>query len=303
MPPLPPSLASSYHPGTALETRQLRVYISTKQRFVMVEISSITNAGDVVGMVRAKGRLPDVQSGVGGVGDSQGGGWMVWEINVDLGMERPIRPFEQLGEVQGSWNKEKTENVFMLKWTPGWEKMLRREAIPPSAPTYSGYLEYEVRRGKWNKRWLVLKDHCLYVSKRDNCKDQVLLCSLSNFDIYHVINPPSKVPKEYAFGMKSTDKMSLFEDTNDYMHLFSCRESEGEKWVQRIRIARSYVLYQERNVLFAPPPTQSGPLSPPVSSGGLSRAGTTKRRVPAQPLLQVADNEIFAKGSLLRSQV
>ncbi|KAG7088122.1 hypothetical protein E1B28_012147 [Marasmius oreades] len=308
MPPLPPSLGSSPNPNAIaaipLEAQQLRVYISTRQRFVMVEIMSVTNAGNVVGMVRAKGGLPDVQSGLDISSEVRvGGGWMVWEINADLGMERPIRPFEQLVEVRGSWNKEKTENIFMLKWTPGWEKILRREEIPPSAPTYSGYLEYEVRRGKWNKRWLVLRDHCLFISKRDNCKDQVLLCSLSNFDVYHFTNPPSKIPKEYAFGLKSTDKMSLFEDTNDYMHLFCCREGEGEKWVQRIRIARSYVLYQERNVLFASPPLQATPMSASQNGGGLGRALTTKRRAPIQPLVQVADGDIFAKGSLLRSQV
>ncbi|KAL0578169.1 hypothetical protein V5O48_003836 [Marasmius crinis-equi] len=301
MPPLPPSYAA---PNTHLETQQLRVYISTRQRFVVVEITSVTNAGDVIGMVKAKGGLPDVQFGMDAGEGTQGVGWVVWELNADMGLERPIRPFEQLGEVQTSWSKEKTENAFMIKWTPGWEKTLRREVIPPAAPTYSGYLEYEVRRGKWNKRWLVLKDHCLYISKRDNCKDQVLLASLSNFDIYHFIHPPSKIPKEYAFAIKSTDKMSLFEDTNDYMHIFCCREGEGEKWMQRIRIARSYVLYQERNVLFAPPPSQAVPMSAPVSSGGmLGRSLTTKRRVPAQPLVQVADNDIFAKGSLLRSQV
>ncbi|KAK1216904.1 hypothetical protein PQX77_020480 [Marasmius sp. AFHP31] len=293
MPPLP-----------QLETQQLRVYISTKQRFVMVEITSMTNAGDVIGMVKAKGGLPDVQFGTDAGEGAQGVGWVVWELNADLGLERPIRAFEQLVEVQGSWNKEKTENAFMIKWTPGWEKMLRREAIPAAAPTYSGYLEYEVRRGKWNKRWLVLKDHCLFISKRDNCKDQTLLASLSNFDIYHFIHPPSKTPKEYTFGIKSTDKMSLFEDTNDYMHIFCTREGEGEKWMQRIRIARSYVLYQERNVLFAPPPSQAVPMSAPATSGGgLGRSMTTKRRVPAQPLVQVAEGNVFAKGSLLRSQV
>ncbi|KAJ8080300.1 hypothetical protein PM082_017132 [Marasmius tenuissimus] len=293
MPPLP-----------QLETQQLRVYISTKQRFVMVEITSMTNAGDVIGMVKAKGGLPDVQFGMDAGEGAQGVGWVVWELNADLGLERPIRAFEQLVEVQGSWNKEKTENAFMIKWTPGWEKMLRREAIPVAAPTYSGYLEYEVRRGKWNKRWLVLKDHCLYISKRDNCKDQTLLASLSNFDIYHFIHPPSKTPKEYAFGIKSTDKMSLFEDTNDYMHIFCTREGEGEKWMQRIRIARSYVLYQERNVLFAPPPSQAVPMSAPATNGGgLGRSMTMKRRVPAQPLVQVAEGNVFAKGSLLRSQI
>ncbi|EEB87625.1 hypothetical protein MPER_14970, partial [Moniliophthora perniciosa FA553] len=36
------------------------------------------------------------------------------------------------------------------------------------------------------------------------------------------------------------------------MHLFSCKTRDGEKWMERILLARSYVLYQERHILFAP---------------------------------------------------
>ena len=62
---------------------------------------------------------------------------MVWEVAQDFGMgmffllyaggiwadcvvcvERPIRSFEVLFDIQSSWNKDKSTNMFVLKLTP-----------------------------------------------------------------------------------------------------------------------------------------------------------------------------------------
>lgn len=53
-------------------------------------------------------------------------------------------------------------------------KCLFVKAIPSSSPTYAGYVEWEIKRGKWSKRWLQLREHSLWLSKRDNVG---LLCS------------------------------------------------------------------------------------------------------------------------------
>lgn len=88
-------------------------------------------------------------------------------------------------DVQSSWLKDKTVNYFMLKLTPLAAPLARSvnyvffqilnfthhqklQAIPTSSPTHSGYIEWQAKRGKWSKRWVQLKEHSLWISKRDN---------------------------------------------------------------------------------------------------------------------------------------
>ncbi|KAG5636494.1 hypothetical protein H0H81_007828 [Sphagnurus paluster] len=298
--PVPP-LPVSDRPTSPMNARgpviQQRVFIGDMQRFNMVEIGPSTNAGDVIDMVEAQGSLK------GWVGT---GGWMVWEVAQDFGMERPIRSFELLADVQASWNKDKMLNTFVIKLTP-LATLLSRSAMPTSSPTYSGYLEWESKRGKWSKRWLQLREHSLWLSKRENARDEVLLCSLSNFDAYFITRV-NKAPRPFSFAIKSTDNLSFFENTADYLHVFSCGEKEGNAWIEKILLARSYVLYQERNVLFNPKVTGGNAAG---GMGGLSRSGTRKGSSarPVQPLLavsppmtiaqQMLSTDVFEPGSLL----
>ncbi|KAJ7079811.1 hypothetical protein B0H15DRAFT_787780 [Mycena belliarum] len=273
-----------------------RVFIGDMQRFNMIDIGPATSAKQVIAMVEEQGSLK------GWVGT---GGWMVWEIAQDFGMERPIRSFELLADVQASWNKDKMVNTFVIKLTP-LAPLLSRSNIPSSAPAYSGFVEWEMKRGKWTKRYLRLREHSLWLSKRESVKDEVFLCSLSNFDAYTVTRL-HKAPKPYVFAVKSTDNLSFFENTADYLHVFACNQQDGEKWVEKILLARSYVLQQERNVLFNPKVAGGN-----AAAGGLSRSATRKatastpQRPAQQPLVTVAPllatpdrNGVFAPGSLL----
>ncbi|KAK7048573.1 PH domain-containing protein [Favolaschia claudopus] len=276
-----------------------RVFIGDMQRFNMIDITPATSAKHVLTMVDEQGSLK------GWVGS---GGWMVWEVCQDFGMERPIRSFELLADVQASWNMDKMVNTFIIKLTP-LAPTLSRSNIPSSAPVYSGFVDWEMKRGKWTKRYLRLREHSLFLSKRESNKDEVFLCSLSNFDAYTVTRL-HKAPKPFVFAVKSTDNLSFFENTADYLHIFACNQSEGEKWMERILLARSYVLYQERNVLFNPKSPAGNAASSAVP--GLSRAPTRKIAAPSprppgqqplvtvSPLLNAPDrNDVFAPGSLL----
>ncbi|KAF7302446.1 PH domain-containing protein [Mycena chlorophos] len=289
---------SHRHVASKSQSALTRVFIGDMQRFNMVDIGPTTNAKEVLTMVEEQGSL----KGWVGVG-----GWMVWEVAQDFGMERPIRSFELLADVQASWNKDKMVNMFLLRLTT-LAPILSRSNIPSSSPLFSGYIDWEYKRGKWTKRYMRLKEHSLWLSKRDNGKDEICLCSLSNFDAYHVTRL-HKAPKPFVFAVKSTDNLSFFENTADYLHIFSCNQKDGEKWMEKILLARSYVLYQERNVLFNPK-APSGNAAGPVSGGGggggggatgLARAATRKGPPPAAPLLVAPDrNDVFAPGSLLR---
>lgn len=106
MPPLPANVETDAKKGIV---SQQRIFIGDRQRFNMVEITPSTNAGDVINMIEAQGSLK------GWVGS---GGWMVWEVATDFGMERPIRSFELLSDVEASWNKDKMVNTFVVRLTP-----------------------------------------------------------------------------------------------------------------------------------------------------------------------------------------
>ncbi|PFH51255.1 hypothetical protein AMATHDRAFT_85274 [Amanita thiersii Skay4041] len=276
---LVPKTSMEFKPAVSLKTQQ-RVFIGDMQTFNIVEIDNSTTAEEVLEMVRTQGSLSGAGTGAAS--------WMVFEVAQDFGMERPVRGYELLSDIQASWNKDKLVNTFVIKMTP-LAGLLGRSAIPTSSPTHAGWVEWESKRGKWSKRWLQLREHSLWLSKRDKGKDEVFLCSLSNFDAYFVTRA-CKAPKPFVFGVKSTDNLSFFENTADYMHMFSCVQKDGPAWMEKILIARSYVLYQERNVLFNPKGTITTPSSAPAttttSSGtSLSRSGTRKAAAVPRPFL------------------
>jgi hypothetical protein len=128
------------------------------------------------------------------------------------------------------------------------------QAMPTSSPTCRGYVEWESKRGKWTKRWMELREQSLWLAKRDtvsdSCvdylttltlftqgKDEIHLCSLSNFDAYSITRK-YKSPKSFVFAVKSTDNLSFFENAADYVHYFSCGTAEGEQWMKSILLAR-----------------------------------------------------------------
>jgi len=213
---------------------QQRIFVGDLQRFNMVEVGGSTSAQDVVGVLERQGEL-------------DGNGWMLFELAQDFGMERPIRSFELLSDVTNSWDTEKTVNLLVLKRTR-LAPLLALSAMPTSSPTYRGYIECEVKRGKWSKRWMELREHSLWLSKRDSMKDETFLCKLSNFDVYSVTRV-QKSPKPFVFAVKSTDNLAFFENTADYLHTFSCKEKEGLEWMSNILLARSYILHKERHVV------------------------------------------------------
>ena len=57
--------------------------------------------------------------------------------------------------------------MFVLKMSP-YAMLLDPETMPSVSPRRSGYIDWEIKRGKWTKRWLTLREHNLYLAKRDN---------------------------------------------------------------------------------------------------------------------------------------
>ncbi|KZV63480.1 hypothetical protein PENSPDRAFT_589789 [Peniophora sp. CONT] len=280
-----------------LQAFQQRVYVFDMQRFHMVELGANTRAQDVLAALETQGVLD---------GWAGAGGWALCEVAQDLGMERPLRPFESVNDVLKSWDKGQMKNVFLAKKCALADTLSARN-LPSALPRRGAYVDYEVKRGSWKKRWLELREQGLWLAKKDTGKDEVFLCSISSFDAYTVTRP-AKSPKPFTFAVKSTDNLTFFENVADYVHVFSCGEGDGKQWIEKIMLGRSYIMNQERNVIASAagqPPTP-GLLA--GGSGALKRSGTRKREVPAQPLIDVsppaavvaaAQAPVFEPGSLL----
>ncbi|KAI0304454.1 hypothetical protein B0F90DRAFT_1809275 [Multifurca ochricompacta] len=261
-----------------METKQVswqqRVFIVDLQRFNTLLMTPATTAKEVIDVLEAQGQLAN-WAGMGG--------WMLFEVSQDFGMERPIRHFEVVSEVISSWDKDKSVNLLVVKKTP-LAALLHPSAMPSSSPVFGTYVEWESKPRKWSKRWLELREQGLWLSKKDNGKDETFLCSLANFDAY-VVTRPHKSPKPYVFAVKSTDNLTFFENAADYVHVFCCSEKDGRKWLESVLLAR-------------------------VTPGkSLSRSGTRKgSRNVQQPLVQVSpittattatQAYVFEPGSLL----
>ncbi|KAH8998614.1 hypothetical protein EDB92DRAFT_1791881 [Lactarius akahatsu] len=288
--------SSSHSQVVSKETKQVswqqRVFVVDMQRFNTLTMSPSTIAKEVIDVLERQGQLAN-WVGVGG--------WMLFEVSQDFGMERPIRHFEVVSDVINSWDKNKSVNLLVAKKTP-LATLLQLSAMPSSSPVFSTYVEWESKPRKWSKRWLELREQGLWLSKKDNGKDETFLCSLANFDAY-LVTRTHKPPKPYVFAVKSTDNLSFFENAADYVHVFCCPEKDGKKWMESVLLARSYFINQDRNTLMVTNAQASGA----TSGKSLSRSGTRKgSRNVQQPLVQVSapiasttQAYTFEPGSLL----
>lgn len=144
---------------------------------------------------------------------------------------------------------------------------------------------------------------------RSQPRDQSFLCGLANFDAYLVPQAciaKLKAPKPFAFAIKSTDKVTLFENADqDFIHFFSVKtESERDQWIQRILETRSPIVQQNlatraaaqavdtrTNIIAQPMSVQ--PSS--ASSAALSMAGSSSRHTSPQ----MPSDAVFGDNSLL----
>ncbi|GAC99765.1 hypothetical protein PHSY_007368 [Pseudozyma hubeiensis SY62] len=295
---------------TPAEARQPhKVFILSRQRFTVVEVPVSARARDLALEVIERERLPM---------DDSKGGWVVFDCSAQLGIERPLREYEMVTEVMNVRAHPKTD-YFLIKRTE-LSSYLSIRSVPSSSPALAGWVYVQDRKKKWNKRWLELRDHALYHAKNEKGKDEVSICQISTFDVYLVDSSAIKMPKANGFALRSQDPITMFEKPEqDYMHYFCLTDPAAHRdWVRAILNVRTYILKQEKAVLFQ----IESPLSSQdaaVASGGLSRKNTSRRAngragavaadtsvsssaAPAQPAPLIDSSAFagpFAKGSLL----
>lgn len=154
-----------------------------------------------------------------------------------------------------------------MKLTPS--SLNKQARAHPVAPK-SAQVQLELKRGKWSKRFLELKDGTLSYSKSekvwkhsflftslslsfaDNCeekplsihgvceqgKDSTVLCQLSNFSVFYVDDATAKrlkAPKPFVFALKSRLTRAHFEDVSAYSNFVAVKSiGELESWISSI---------------------------------------------------------------------
>lgn len=67
----------------------------------------------------------------------------------------------------------------------------------------------------------------------------VVVCHLSNFDVYTLTQPVRGAPTKYVFGLRAQDKAKMYENPEDYLSFLCAEDSESfMEFVLGIRCAK-----------------------------------------------------------------
>jgi hypothetical protein len=134
------------------------------------------------------------------------------------------------------------------------------------------------KTGKWVKKYVVLREGCLYYSMMGGLgalgmsmgigtgggSGETLICKLNGFDVYAALSSPggdsgavgTKVKKEkrptgFCIALRSSQRFEIFEDKDEYVHFFCASSQEKmNDWILAIRLSKAEAMYQERPGLF-----------------------------------------------------
>ncbi|WAR60449.1 hypothetical protein PtB15_9B388 [Puccinia triticina] len=207
----------------------IKLAIIHQARSIMVEIGPLTSVKDLLAQAHQTGALSE-------------GSWGVFEVWTELGIERPIREIETIMSVVDTWTSADTNETHLLVQ----KNDLSGLAVSKRSFTsgrHGGNLWCELKPGKWTKKYVLLRDNELYLCSNDKGKDEMFLCTMEKFDVYAIPSWAHKtlkgVPREYAFGLKSLNKLSFFETKSDFIHKFSCKDRLVLlEWIRRLYDAR-----------------------------------------------------------------
>lgn len=168
-----------------------------------------------------------------------------------LGLERPVRKYERIRDIMSGWEDDTRNTLILISSLSGGEGLNAGDApVEPPPETYA-WISYMVKPGKWSKRWFMMRDGAILMSKKETKKDKEFqhVCHLSDFDIYDPTPTTAtnvlKCPKRYCFAVKSQQKASLFQNTADWVHYFATNDKNiYTAWQSLLRGWRSYYLVQ-----------------------------------------------------------
>ena len=145
-----------------------------------------------------------------------------------VGIQRPLRRYESVRNVMNSWDSDQQNSLILLDPGTGHsEPELSLAGAPKQRPAEAQWLlTYSQKPGKWEKRFITLKSDGQITSQKDldKSRDQTNICHLSDYDIYRPtqekIRKKIKPPKKLCLAIKSQQKSSMFETTENFVHFF-----------------------------------------------------------------------------------
>lgn len=168
-----------------------------------------------------------------------------------VGVQRPLRRYEYVRNVMNSWDSDKQNSLLLVDPVSGTvEPELTTAGVPKQRPEeQSWYLFYSQKMGKWEKRFVTLRPDGQIVSQKepDKMKDVASICHLSDFDIYmptpEKLKKKIKPPKKLCYAIKSQQKTSMFETTDNFVHFFATGDKiTAESFHKAIQGWRSWYL-------------------------------------------------------------
>ncbi|RIB07712.1 hypothetical protein C2G38_409330 [Gigaspora rosea] len=216
-------------------------------------LTSNTTALDVLTHFRNDGTISDADA------------WTLFEVIKDLGLERPLRDWEFVTKIIGSWELDKDNSLVLKKYA--YRSPLTLQGFNNTVPPMTGYLHLEVKKNKWQKRYFQLKDGSIYHSKDVKGTNETFLCSMVSFDVYTCTQMTKKFQTKFAFALKSQDKITMFlNPENDYIR-FLCADDLDimNNWILSIKTARNNLMRKERPELFLGIPSKHEKSSSPIN--------------------------------------
>ncbi|KAI3654829.1 hypothetical protein MP228_000209 [Amoeboaphelidium protococcarum] len=209
-----------------------RIYIENAQTFKTLVITSLQSAKHIVRDLKERSLLEDTSE------------WTLFEIINEYGLERPLRDFEIVTDVMTTWGKESPNSLLLKKYR--YKDSLTAKGAKKSYPKMCGWAYVELKKDKWQKRYLELKNDGLYYSKDSKGGEETLLCHLDVYDVYTLMRVKKKAPTKFCFAMKSQENAAVYENPFQYCY-YLCVDSldKMKDWVLSIRSAKSRKLYLE----------------------------------------------------------
>ncbi|KAL9080354.1 MAG: hypothetical protein Q9159_007618 [Coniocarpon cinnabarinum] len=220
-PALPPktTVNGNEAPVSAVNSGDRQVWVETQGGNLFLSVIPSTTPIDLIQLAaNALGGIVNPRSSV------------LMEKFGKVGVQRPLRRYEHVRDVMNSWDDDRQNSLLLVpSGTGGKDVELEAAGAPSSQPEeFACQLSYSQRPGKWDKRWITLRqDGQVTVAKKEGMKqsDQTNMCHLSDFDIYtpapKQVARKIKPPKKNCFAIKSQQKSNIFASMESYVH-FLC---------------------------------------------------------------------------------
>lgn len=151
-----------------------------------------------------------------------------------VGVQRPLRRYEHIRNVMNSWDNDRQNSLLLVDpGTGSSEAELDISGVPHEKPGDASWvLSYSQKVGKWDKRLITLKTDGQITMQKDPNKpqNQENVCHLDDFDIYtptpEKLKKKIKPPKKLCYAIKSQQKSSMFESTQNFVHFFCTNDKQ-----------------------------------------------------------------------------